>query len=122
MNAPPRGVTPLVRWLLMEVLRRPRPELRTTMDRLLDRLDELEGHLPWSGSAQVDEIAARFLEAGQCYRLALLGMSDYLKARHPGGWARAARHARRGAALLEQADALNYRLRETLSRGVGCRL
>ncbi|MEW6283520.1 MAG: hypothetical protein AB1758_33225, partial [Candidatus Eremiobacterota bacterium] len=112
VNPPPRGVTPLMRWLLVEVLKRPRPDLLDQLEVLLDRLDVLESQLPRVPG--LEEISACFLEAGAHYRQAAWELALQLNQRVPGRWARAARQARQGAALLEQADALNFRLRARL--------
>lgn len=110
--SPPRGITPLLQWLLAEVLERPRAELMTHLEEVLLRLNSLEDQLPRVQG--LEEIESRFLEAGEAYREAAFALVAQLEHRVQGRWAYAARCVRHGAALLEQADALNYRLRQRI--------
>lgn len=110
---PPRGLTPLLQWLLAEVLERPRAELVTHLEDVLTRLAGLESRLP--RLAGVEEIASRFQAAGEAYREAALTLYDQLELGCEEGWDHAALCVRQGAELLEQADALNYRLRQRLA-------
>lgn len=111
---PPRGITPLLRWLLVEVEQRPRAELLDYLEEVLARLESLDERVP--RVAGLEEIAARFLQAGEAYREAVLVLFDQLERGASDGLAHAARCVRHGAALLEQADALNHRIPR---RGLG---
>lgn len=114
---PPRGITPFLQWLLVEVLERPRTELMDYLEDVLLRLSDLEDRLP--RVAGLEEIESRFLQAGEAYRKAAYCLFDQLEHGARDSWDDAARCVREGAALLEQADALNYRLRQQHRGWVG---
>lgn len=106
----PRGITPLLKWLLVEVRERPRAELTIHLEQVWLRLNSLEDRVP--RVAGMEEIESRFLEAGECYRQAALALFHLLENGGQEGWDQAALCVGHGAALLEQADALNTHLRQ----------